>query len=773
MSKMSPTEINTKGGTAVTGDVNIVDGDFIGRDKNIYIVGEVAYDVRGLPNPYLGLRSFTYADRTVYAGRDNEIRETLEKLTSPSQQQTLLFVTGASGCGKSSFAQAGMLPALETYYNQRHLFVSYSVFRPSVRPMAMLKDALLQLSFETLIPPSSVPANQVSLLVIDQFEEVFTQSDRPERTAFFQWLTDLPSFEQLRIHVLATIRSDYLNELAEVSSLWVYAKDAIVLRAMGTDALKATIQRPLQVRYPNGEKRFEPDLVDRLATDASSDPTFLPLLQVTLEEIWRKGRLALAEYHNLTDALKQRADQVVEFEDYNSSTPQIRRSRAGQITMLNILLDLIKVSLDDNSQRDVRISRMVEALGNAEGGAFTTAERRKLINDLVTARLLSVVNESGVEIANIIHEALIHNWERLQKAIAERRQELQQRTRFEQSLQEWLAHEHSADYLLQGVHLAEARRLAESGDVGLRSSDEAKELLQCSLERAESEQRAKLAQAEARVKAERQTVIRTRLLLFVALVLSAVLGAPVIYRAFLRWNAINLAQLQSISESNVFLGHKPSNLDLADNYLPLREYHISAFQIEKYEVTNQRYNLCIKANACSPPNAPEAEYALAERSKFPVVNVTALQAAQFCEWVGRQLPTDLEWERAARYIDQRLWPWAHEHGRVEEINHLANFQTGSEYGQLMPVGSFPQGASVEGVEDLAGNVWEWTRSPFDTSLSNSTLNNSISIENIARTVSARGGGADVPADYIENLISSRAATGATKSNGYIGFRCIK
>lgn len=170
------------------GQVNIAGGDII--------TSETTYDVVGLPNPYLGLRSFTYADHLAYAGRKDLVDETTVKLTAPHQPQGFLFITGASGSGKSSFAQAGLLPALEGYYQARHMSVQHAVFRPSHDPLAGLADALQQLGLaganaKTLAAfapgefaawlQAHVPAGQVNLLVIDQFEESFTQSPPEKR----------------------------------------------------------------------------------------------------------------------------------------------------------------------------------------------------------------------------------------------------------------------------------------------------------------------------------------------------------------------------------------------------------------------------------------------------------------------------------------------------------------------------------------------------------------------------------------------------------------
>jgi hypothetical protein len=136
--------INTSGGTAIGGDVHTGGGDFVGRDK-ITIAEEAAYNVHGLTNPYLGLRAFRYEDSAIYAGRETLAEETVAKLTNPTAQQTQLFITGASGSGKSSFAQAALLPLLENHYAAYQKAVRHAIFRPSSQPMVMLADALQKL----------------------------------------------------------------------------------------------------------------------------------------------------------------------------------------------------------------------------------------------------------------------------------------------------------------------------------------------------------------------------------------------------------------------------------------------------------------------------------------------------------------------------------------------------------------------------------------------------------------------------------------------------
>ena len=159
------TQIEIVGGNQNSGDIdaNNVSGKgiAIGHGSQVAVFEDPTYphDVRGMENPYLGLRSFTYDDRTIYAGRERDIAHSVAKLTSPGEQRVILFITGASGSGKSSLAQAGLLPMLEDHYQQRNRTPRRAVFRPSKYPMAMLADAMHQLG---------IPVEQLSFEAIEE-----------------------------------------------------------------------------------------------------------------------------------------------------------------------------------------------------------------------------------------------------------------------------------------------------------------------------------------------------------------------------------------------------------------------------------------------------------------------------------------------------------------------------------------------------------------------------------------------------------------------------
>jgi WD40 repeat protein len=498
---------------------------------------ELAYDVRGLPNPYLGLRPFGYGDRASYAGRERGIAQALAALTGPGEERTLLFITGASGSGKSSFVQAGLIPALEEFYAARAAQTRYALMRPSRQPLNMLADALLQLGLpvrhprivEGLAQPGILagilsrytPPGQVGLLVIDQFEELFTQSDPAQCEALLGALEALPPFAQIRTQIVATLRSDFLPELFDHQGIYELVKRGIDLRAMRPEELCLAITRPLERAFPDGEKRFEDALLSRLAEDASGDAAYLPLLQATLEDLWRRGSLKLAAYGDLGDAIRQRAEEVYRFADYDGARAQ-PRGDAERLMIMGIFLDLVEVAFDDATHRDVRRRRTAEELSGGD------AERERLVNDLSAARLLSKGSEQRgerqVETVDIIHERLIGGWERLRTAIDERRAGLRRRARFEQALRDWEAGGRSADYMLEGVWLAEAEALDREGDVALRG-EPAQALLKASVAAREAEVQQELEQArrladeasareraeqEARAQAERRAEEQAR-----------------------------------------------------------------------------------------------------------------------------------------------------------------------------------------------------------------------------------------------------------------------
>lgn len=197
------------------------------------------------------------------------------------------------------------------------------------------------------------------------------------------------------------------------------------------------------------------------------------------------------------------------------------------------------------------------------------------------------------------------------------------------------------------------------------------------------------------------------------------------------------------------------------NEKPRRTVKLPAFRIDRTEVTNTQFGDLLNAlrhcreewiNLDDPdckihPGKKRGEFVVEPGfESFPVVCVSWYGAAAYAKWLGKRLPTEAEWERAARGTDAREWPWGNEFGAGN---------TNARGTKLLPVASFPRGASPVGCLDMAGNVWEWTAS-----------NDAESGQKITR-----GGAYDSLPVYARCAV--RIAAAPTLRSPKVGFRCAK
>ncbi len=214
------------------------------------------------------------------------------------------------------------------------------------------------------------------------------------------------------------------------------------------------------------------------------------------------------------------------------------------------------------------------------------------------------------------------------------------------------------------------------------------------------------------------------------------------------------------------------------NELPLHSVYLDGYTIDKYEVTNFQYNACVLAGVCREPKENFSYNRVSYHDNllygnYPVIYVSWNDANDFCSWLDKRLPTEAEWEKAARgpnFSTQR-YPWGNNDSDCKLANIKYDEKSGSCELDTTEVGSYPLGASPYGVMDMAGNVWEYVddwyqydyyvESPFYDPLGPPEATEKV----------WRGGGFN--AGWEDARVSRRAGISPNFRGNYLGFRCAK
>lgn len=210
--------------------------------------------------------------------------------------------------------------------------------------------------------------------------------------------------------------------------------------------------------------------------------------------------------------------------------------------------------------------------------------------------------------------------------------------------------------------------------------------------------------------------------------------------------------------------------------VPQHKVNVSSYQISKYEITNAQYRAFINATGRPTPQGLQGQEIWKDdnfnKDTQPIVGVTWFDAQAFAEWIGTSLPTEAQWERAARGTEGRIYPWGNDYPKTR---HHANY--GKRYNRLTSVGQFPNGNSPDGIADLAGNVWEWCLDEFDTTYyqknRNTIKQNPLNLHHrdVLKSRVIRGGAWDSGSVFLRSALRSHFFP--LESSHTIGFRVVR
>jgi len=226
---------------------------------------------------------------------------------------------------------------------------------------------------------------------------------------------------------------------------------------------------------------------------------------------------------------------------------------------------------------------------------------------------------------------------------------------------------------------------------------------------------------------------------------------------------IDGAEMVGVPAGEFIMGSADDAPDAWDWEKPQHAVYLDAFYMDKYEVTNARYRKCVEAGACAWP-FDTTYYENADYNQHPVVYVGWHWAKDYCEWAGKRLPTEAEWEKAARGTDGRTYPW----GEGIDCDHAQYKECG---GQTVPVGSKSKGASPYGALDMAGNVWEWVSDRYQEDTYQATPARNPQGPKKGTGQVMRGGSWSEPAVNVRCACRSWYMPDARYFN--LGFRCAR
>ena len=445
--------------------------------------------------PYQGLLAFTKKERPFFFGRKRVVDDIKSKL----DRLNFVPLIGASGSGKSSVVLAGLMPWLEELGWQ-----ILEPIKPGLKPLTKLESLLLsyfpdceKLLDECINNPASeglkpllelFPRKHKFLLVVDQFEELFTFALEEQRERFIELITQVATIPDSPLAVVATMRADFIEPCLRYDGLrQLIQNNAEYLPDLrGLDLLEA-ITEPAKLQGYEVTK----ELLNKILEDIKQEPGFLPLLEFALTQLWQrrdkeKHRLTLDAYEaigGMEGALNCHADKVYQYRDYEEEKPVKERTEDEKTLIKRIFLNLLQIG---DGEKDTRLRQpkavILSLAGDNQEGQKVLKELIEDNQGLVKGRLLVTGKTEREEEAwvDLAHEALIEKWDNLNLWRTETRKGRELAKQVDKDAKDWQKNNKSQYYLWSGDKLADAEKILQEYQDTVETTDLAKDFLEAS-----------------------------------------------------------------------------------------------------------------------------------------------------------------------------------------------------------------------------------------------------------------------------------------------------